>query len=258
MVGSDYVAAIGSLNQLRVKTPDEQAVYGLLMICYAVTGQIDQAERVYREYENMTRESLGLPPHTTLEHLRRIIQERQFSPSQSKSLIDGVLQIDHQSMDIRLQTVLFRLGEAIGVHPSPIPSSAYHSVLQQAQTEAERHGVGLIGTPHLFLALYAHQDATINYIRDALPTDIERSVYHVLGKRDPHMALPATYTLELHTVLQSAQDIAKNAEAHHVDIPHLWLALFREEDLLFGQLLERYGISRQILVDEIERTEGGR
>ncbi len=257
MLNGDYNEAIESLNILRTAAPAEQAVYGLLMICYAVMGHVDQAEKVYQHYVTTMAATLDLPPHTTLERLRRVIQDRQFSALQARKLIDSALQENRQAMDQQLQAALTMLGESIGARKILLPNDAYRRVLHQAQVEAEHHGGGLVGTSHLFLALRIDADATMDYIRELLPEDLERDIDAVLGENRHDGNHTSIYTLELHNVLQHAHEVAKDYEADGIDLPHLWLALLREENTLVGQLLERYGICRESLIHEMESVEGG-
>jgi DNA-binding SARP family transcriptional activator len=256
MARGDWSAAIEHLHRLQAATPEEQAGYGLLMISHAVTGQIAQAERAYRQYVEMANTVLHRPPNTAMERLHKIIQDRQFTPQHALQLVDNALRAPRKTMEAPLQEALLVLLKAFKAKELPAPSPGYHRVWQRAKEEARRHGCSLIGLPHLFLALCADSDDAVEAIRDSIHPmnldDVVQGLHFVLGEEAPASAQdPTACTLELRHVCQVARDFAEDAEAEAIDVRHLWVALLKEEYGVLGQVLERYGINRSRLLEEI-------
>jgi ATP-dependent Clp protease ATP-binding subunit ClpA len=109
--------------------------------------------------------------------------------------------------------------------------------------------------PHLFLALCADSDDSVEAIRDSIHPmnldDVVQGLHFVLGEAPASAQDPTACTLELRHVCQVACDFADDAEAEAIDLRHLWVALLKEEYGVLGQVLERYGINRSRLLEEI-------
>ena len=254
MADGDCPAAIYHLERLLKYDPEEQAVYGLLMVCYAVTGQIGLAEKTYQQYVRMSKESFGVEPDPIMERLRQIVQQRQLSNLPVSELITSVIQANQNTRDLQLKAAFLAVLKATKAKIAPPKSVGYQRVLQHAQEEAMTNGFSLVGTPHLFLALSAEDNASAQQIFSSMSPcldDVVRAMRFVLGKGSDSGQDPMGYTLELQNILQIACDLAEDSDADSVDLPHLWLALLSRERELLGQVLKQYNVNRAGLLERI-------
>ena len=144
---------------------------------------------------------------------------------------------------------------ATGAQRAPSQGPKYRAVLLRAQEEALRHGATLIGTPHLILALcdVTESDAPDVQASPALSlTRLEQSIRTILGEATTNNHEPTEYTLPLQHVLQIAADVAGAARDDTIDVPHLWIALMKEEHGVLSQLLEQCGVDRLHLLEQME------
>ncbi len=262
----DWPKAITCLEHLRrglvdigeaLENRDGEVVYGLLMICHALTSRLDLAAGVYREYEQQAPiAARGSATTSTLDKLHKIIQTYHPSNVRARALVAETLRrINHGTLEPRLEDALLSVYTATGARRVPKQGPRYRAMLHRAQAAAARHGASLIGTPHLLLALCAGTDETPPDIRQALPISLEsmaQAVQTVLGEAGPATQMPSELTLSLQRVLQVAADIAGTAQADAVDIPHLWLALLREKDGLFSRLLAQWGMAPVEIIEQMD------
>lgn len=259
MAQGSWSLALQCLTRLQQETPEEHAVYSLLMISYAVTGQIAQAQQTYRQYTESMHTAFHLSPHPAMDKLHRLIGARQFVPQQAQQLVEEALRTPRVGMESPFQETLTALWRALN---TPLPNKAYHKVWQQAQAVAKSQGCSVVGTPHLFLALCTtHYDMeedvrTLENVREAmLPEHLDelvRALRWVLSEYATGRRTPAQGTLELDHVLERACELAADGGDEIITPLHLWRALLQEEHGVLSQVLRRYEIDRIALLHALE------
>ena len=180
---SAWATAITCLQQLQQSAPEGEISYGLLMLCYAVTGDTVQAEETYRQYLQMMDTTLHTPPSDALTKLYHAIRSGHLEQMTIRDIIDRI-KIKWHSGNAPLQSALQEVFNATGVKSAPMPSLAYHRVLQRAQEEAISQGSNFVGTPHLFLALCAIDGDIMQEILQRMGIaleDVVQSLRDVLG-----------------------------------------------------------------------------
>jgi len=212
MARGAWPLALHSLKRLQRATPEDHAVYSLLMINYAVTGQITQAEQIYRQYVEVMNAAGHLPPDPAVAKLHQLIGTHPFVPQQAQPLVEETLRTQRAHMDAPLKETLSALWKALALAEAPSPSAAYTKVWRGAQTIAKRHGCSIVGTPHVFLALCTTEydtteDAqTLEDLREALHPraldEIVQACQWVLGEATLDDMTRPLSTLELQRVLQ--------------------------------------------------------
>jgi hypothetical protein len=238
---------------------DQEVVHGLLMMCYTLTSRLDLALPVYDAYVQWhhAEATAGLPS-STLEKLSKIIQTYRTSNLRARAVVVEALQrISRRTMEPRLEDALLSIYMATGAQHVPSPGPRYRAILLRAQEEARQYGAVLIGTPHLILALCEITMSDFPDIQNNLGLSLESlslALSTVLreGSISSHEPTKYTHTLPLQRVLQVATDVAGAAQANTVDIPHLWLALLKEEYGILSQLFEQYGIDRLHVLEQME------
>lgn len=235
----------------------QEVAHGLLMICHALTYRLDLAAQVYGEYEQRHRvEAANGSSSSTLEKLHKIIQTYQPSNLRVRALVAEALQrISRRTMEPRLDDALLSVYMATGAQRAPNQGSGYRAVLLRAQEEAWRHGAALIGTPHVILALCEVTERDFPNVRNSLALSLQslaQALSTILGQATTNSYEPTAYTLPLQRVLQVAADVAGAARADTIDVPHLWLALVKEEHSVLSQLLEQCGVDRLQVLEQME------
>lgn len=100
---------------------DQEVVYGLLMICYALTSRLDLAGKLYGEYEQLrSTEAADVSTSSTIERLHRIIQTYQPSNMRGRALVaEALRRISHRTMEPRLEDALLSVYTATGAQRAP-------------------------------------------------------------------------------------------------------------------------------------------
>jgi hypothetical protein len=257
---NDHKNAVIYLECLLTEDIEDLAVYGLLMVCYAVLDQISLVEKIYQHYVDVMATSFDMLPDDLMKELREVIRQGQLSNYQAKDLISKTSQEDQNTIDPQLKNAFLNILKATGVTKSPTKSSAYIRVLHQAQEEAVSHGINIVGTPHLFLALCAEDDPYRHQIQSRMKInfdEIVQAIHYVLNqdsKSSLVLTHPLDHTLEMKNTLKMARDEADQGGATSIDLPHLWLALLMTTPGLLVQIFERYGFNREDLLEIVKQT----
>ena len=226
-------------------------------MCHALTYRLDLAAQVYGEYEQLQRaEAAKISSAPRLEKLHKIIQTYQPSNLRVRALVAETLRrISHRTMEPRLADALLSVYTATGAQRAPSQGAGYRVVLLRAQEEALQHGAALIGTPHLILALCDVTDRGSPNIQNSFSlslTSLAQALRTILGEVTTNNHEPSEHTLPLQHVLQVAADVAGAARADTIDVPHLWIALVKEEHGVLSQLLEQCGVDRLHVLEQME------
>jgi DNA-binding SARP family transcriptional activator len=254
MARGDCSAAILYLDRLLVDNPEEQVVYGLLMVCYAVTGQSTLVQKTYQQYVQMGEDTFGMAPDAVMVRLYHTVQRGQLSTLQTQDLITSVIQANQQTMDPQLRSTFLAVLKGVAVKKAPVQSVAYRRVLRRAQEQAAQHGCTLVGTPHLFLALCADHGTSMRSIQaNGLVSldEVMQTIRFVLGENMAGSQAPTQYTLELQHILQVARDLAEQAGAEAVNVPHLWSALLQGKPEWLEKVLEHHDVSTSEILTAI-------
>ncbi len=255
MSRGDWASAIDYLSQLLQGTPEEEVVYGLLMLCHAVNGNITQAQATYEQYRHMLTTSPGSTPGEAMRKLQQAIQAGRLEPLQARELIDRI-RLRQSSGRAPLQAALQEIFRATGAKSAPILSASYQRALQRAQVEAAGYGATLVGVPHLCLALWTLDAEVWHDVLQQMDADLEAVVQTLrvtLGDTQPHSSLPIIHTLPLQRILRVARGIAEQNQDDAVDLPHLWVAILQEERSVLGQVLAWHGVDRAAVLREMQR-----
>jgi hypothetical protein len=251
---------------------DYEVVCGLLMTCYALTQRLDLAQQTYTHYgQTMRKAPYPRHPAPALAKLNELMQSQSLSTLRTERLIaEALLQISHKKMVPRLQDALEIIYGVLLPPSASLRSPSVQAVLDRAEEEARRHGASLVGTPHLALALCDTVTAvptpqqqcgasTWEDILTSLPVDlhtIAEAMRYILGEAPAGSQPPTGHTLFHERVLQVASALAVRTQGKALDVLHLWIALWQEEHGLFSQVLSRYGIPRDAVLQQLEEEPG--
>jgi hypothetical protein len=228
---------------------DLETIYGLVMVAYAHEHQLALAKHRYEQYKQGVA-AHSLPPKPGLQQLAKFIEAEALSHRQGQLLFDKIVRDIQVSRDHRLGQILYRVYLALGVLTVPEPSRHYDQVLLRAGEEAACYGDTMIGTPHLTLAL-----CTVPGVPDdPIFATLERALRAVLGDAAPCPQNPDQKTLALQRVLRTAAAHATTTGAPLIDVPHLWNALWQEEDTLLSRVLMRFGEHRGAVLEQLEQA----
>ena len=255
MAQGAWAEAIDRLESLLEIAPEEEAIYGLMMVCHAVTGNITQVEDMYRRYEKMMELVLHHEPNNAIAQLYQIIRTGQFATLTPKALAEQALQINHRLMQAPLQVALSEICKVTGIIQAPNPNADYYKAEQGARDEAARAGSNFVGVPHLFLALCVLDDGTIRSILESFDVNLDamvRAFRFVMGEAPANDNVPSEYTLTLQHIFDEAHKLSEYEGAETVGTSQLWRSLFRQNDGVITQVFSRYGIDRAIVTREIE------
>ncbi len=226
---------------------EAEVVHGLLMICYALTSQLERAQTAYQQYMKVFAGHVA----PALDELHKIIHSYQLSNMHTRSLISDALDhLNRREMEPRLEDALVSIYTATGALQEPLAGATYHQVLKDAQEAALRHGARLIGTPHLALALCNisnsndEPDIDVSYSLGVSLDTIIRALRGVLGEDASGNQNLSEQTLPLQRVMRIASELAAASRSEAIDCVHLWRALLREETGLFSQVLSQCGVHR--------------
>lgn len=238
-----------------INKDNQELVYGLLMTCYALTYRLDLAEEVFGQYEALTQAEITVEqPNFAIKKLHEIIQTYQPSNLRARALIaDALYRIGYRTIDSRLEDALMSVYASTGALTTPLEGARYRKALHCAREEAAKHGASLVGTPHLILALCTNRDSSSTWPDIFVPMEaLAQAVCSVLGQSTIGGQEPTEYTLSLQRILRMASELAISNRSNEIDIPHLWLALLRENRGLLGQIFIQFNINRIDVIEKIE------
>lgn len=124
-----------------------------------------------------------------------------------------------------------------------IRSEAYITCLKRAEMIARNYGSTLVGTPHLFLALYQNDLFQVRRFFSATGIDLHataQKVRKIIRRKTEGAIRHIGNTLEALRAKEMAEEMAC-AEQTAVSYKHLWFALLSQEHSLLVQILEGSG-----------------
>jgi ATP-dependent Clp protease ATP-binding subunit ClpA len=81
--------------------------------------------------------------------------------------------------------------------------------------------------------------------------EVMQTIRFVLGENMAGSQAPTQYTLELQHILQVARDLAEQAGAEAVNVPHLWSALLQGKPEWLEKVLEHHDVSTSEILTAI-------
>ncbi|MEM7119281.1 MAG: helix-turn-helix transcriptional regulator [Chloroflexota bacterium] len=131
-----------------------------------------------------------------------------------------------------------------------VRSEPYLACLKRAETVALDCGSALVGTPHLFLAVYQSDILQVRYFFRTTGIDLHHTavkVRKVFHRKAEGVIRHIGDTLGAIQVKEMAEKKAEQ-EQTAVSYKHLWFALLAQEDSFLGQILELSGHQAETLI----------
>ncbi|MEM7130549.1 MAG: Clp protease N-terminal domain-containing protein [Chloroflexota bacterium] len=250
MLRSDWTKANHYLIKQLAIEPEQLELYGLLMICHAMSDQMNSVDHVYEQYINVMNNHFGAAPQPVFIQLYDDIIRNQLS---NVAIVDRLKELIAQNPSTNP-----RLIDALGTDNDLEEDSTYQLTIEHAQRIAAQSGFSVVGTPHLFLALIEESDSPF---RESLihtgnsPEKIIQTVRSVLGQANGYVGIPFNmkFTLEAENLLQEAENLAKVDRGRTVSAYHLWSSLLQRKHSVVIRILERDGVNTNQLQEIEER-----